>query len=53
MRNRRPGTDREQNSLRYFCVAKGGCQIAGAGDEDGGWGAGLLAEAALLASSKL
>lgn len=49
MRNRRPGTDWEQNSLRYFCTAKGGCHIAG----DGGREAGLHAEAALLASSEL
>lgn len=45
MRNRRPRTDCEQNSLRYFCTAKGGCHIAG----DGGREAGLHAEAALLA----
>lgn len=47
-RNGRPGTDCEQNSLRYFCTAKGGCHIAG--DGVGGWGGtGLHAEAALLA----
>lgn len=38
MRNRRPGTDCEQNSLRYFCAAKGGCHIAGDGGK-GGWAA--------------
>lgn len=35
-RNRRPGTDCEQNSLRYFCTAKEGCHIAGDGGK-GGW----------------
>lgn len=38
MRNRRPGTDCEQNSLRYFCTAKGGCHIAGDWGK-GGWAA--------------
>lgn len=40
MRNRRPGTDCEQNSLRYFCKAKGGCHVAGDGGK-GGWAACL------------
>lgn len=38
MTNRRPGTDWEQNSLRYFCMAEGGCHIAGGGGK-GGWAA--------------
>lgn len=47
MRNRRPGTDCEQNSLRYFYTAKGGCHIARDGGK-GGWAAcrGCLAGAA-------
>lgn len=36
MRNRGPETDCEQNSLRYFCTAKGGCHIAGDGGREPG-----------------
>lgn len=49
------GTDWEQNSLRYFCTAKGGCHIAGGWREgvgEGGGGAGLRASLARLLAMK-
>lgn len=45
------GTDWEQNSLRCFCTAKGGCHIAG-GRRDGGREAGLRASLARLLAMK-